>query len=123
MYYPDDLYDDGPDGPPVLKHSGFGIASFLIAIAVGLFEFTIFVVAGVLEASQPGGMDENSPEAVLLGLAMFGGVMAAAFGGALAIAGLCQAHRSKVFAILGLILNAAVGLGVLGLIVIGLMMG
>lgn len=116
-----EVWLDDDDLPP-RKHSGYGIASFVIAVVVGLLEFVLIVVAGVIEASTPGGMDENSPIAILLGLGLFGGLLADVFGMALGIAGLCQANRSKVFAVLGLVFGTVVLLGVLGLMVLGMLM-
>ena len=109
------------DEPPPMRHSGFGIASFVIAIGAGLLEFALVVAAGVVEASTPGGMDENSPVAILLGLGLFGGLFAAFVGVVFGIAGVCQSDRRKVFAVLGLVFCSAVLLGVLGLMVIGLL--
>jgi hypothetical protein len=43
-------------------------------------------------------------------------------GGALGIAGLTQYRRKKVFAILGLVFNAGVILGVITIVAIGLLM-
>ena len=79
-------------------------------------------IAGLMEASNPGGMDETSPEAMIVGLCLFAGVGLALMGGTLGLIALVQPNRKKVFGILGLIFNAFVVLGVVGLIVIGLSM-
>ncbi|MGU5664526.1 hypothetical protein [Aeromonas sanarellii] len=42
------------------KHSGLGIASFITSIVSGLLIFLLIGVAGVMEASTPGGIDEES---------------------------------------------------------------
>jgi len=112
----------GPLGDAELKHSGFGVASFVIGLAVGLIEFVLFAVAGFMEISTPGGIDEESPAVILLGLAVIGGILVALLGAVLAIAGLCQARRARMFAIIGLLINAAVFVGVIFLILVGLLL-
>lgn len=57
---------------------------------------------------------------IVLGLAVIGGVLLNLLGITLAIAGLIQRDRKKVFAILGLIFNGLVVLCVAALMVIGL---
>jgi hypothetical protein len=119
MRHSDSRYRD--DEPRALKHSGFGIASFLIVIVAGLLELVMVVIAGVLEASTPGGVDEDSPGVALVGLALIGGLFVDLIGIGFGIAGLCQARRNKLFPILGIALGALVLFGVLGLMVIGLL--
>jgi len=116
----DNLYDDHL---PVRKHTGFGIASFLIAIVVGLAEFAVILVAGVIGAENPNGVDENSKVVMGIGLGVCGGMAVAVCGLGMAVAGLCQSERNKTFAVLGLILNGLIVAGVLFLIVLGMMMG
>jgi hypothetical protein len=103
-----------------LKHSGLGIASFAIGLSVGVFECAIVVVAGIIEVSTPGGIDEDSPATMLLGLAILAGLGIALCGVGLGIAGLLQ-RRNKLFAALGVVIGLLVVLGVAGLIVVGLM--
>jgi hypothetical protein len=103
------------------KHSGLGIASFAVGLLAGLVEFAIMAVAGVIEASTPGGMDESSPEAVLIGMGLFAGLALAMLGVGLGIGGLTQ-RRKKVFAVLGVLVSLLVTLAVSGLIVVGLTM-
>ena len=119
-YDDDNLYDDHL---PARKHTGFGIASFVIAIAVGLAEATLIVVARIIGASNPDGIDENSPLVMGLGLGVCGGMAVAVSGLGMGVAGLCQSHRKKTFAVLGLILNGLVVAGVLFLMVLGAVMG
>jgi hypothetical protein len=105
-----------------LKHSGLGIASFIISIFLGIFDFFLVVIAGVVEATSPGGMDEKSAIAVVLGLLLFLGFGLSLVGIGLGIAGLIQKNRKKLFSVLGFIFNLAVVLVVLGIMVLGLMM-
>lgn len=111
-------------GPPNydLKHSGFGIASFVIALLCGFGEFALVMVLGFLESSTPGGIDEESAVAVVLGLALFGGVVLAFVGLVLGLVGLVTANRKKVFAVLGLMFNAMLVMAVVGLVLLGLAM-
>ena len=103
-----------------LKHSGLGIASFAVCIVAGLIEFAAVAAAGVIEVSTPGGMDENSPVAILIGLALLGGLAIAMLGMGLGIAGLLQ-RRKKAFAVLGVIGGIVVVCGVGSLFAIGMM--
>jgi hypothetical protein len=105
-----------------LPHSGFGVASFVISLVVGALEFVLVGVAGYLESSKPGGLDEESPEAVLLGLGIIGGAIVAVLGIMIGIAGLVQDRRRKVFAGLGVACNILIIIGIAVLIVIGIAM-
>ena len=105
-----------------IKHSGFGIASFIISVAIGMFDFAVIVFAGLIEGSTPGGMDEESVVAILIGLFILGGMAANMAGAGLGIAGLVQRDRKKVFAVLGLAFNTAVIFGVIFLMILGAMM-
>jgi hypothetical protein len=107
---------------PALKHSGLGIASFIIAIIAGVTLFFSFAVAGFLQVSRPGGLDEKSGLAMLVGLFIIAVCMVHLVGLGLGIAGVFQAGRRKVFSVLGLVLNAGAILGTIGLIVVGNMM-
>lgn len=107
--------------PDQLPHAGMGIASFVLSIPVGILLFLVFVIAGVLETATPGGINEESPVAVIVGLCMLGllGLDIVAVG--LGIAGLFQGYRRRLFAVLGLVFSAAIGLGTLLLIGVGLL--
>ncbi len=105
-----------------MKHSGLGISSFIMSIVVGVFDFVVIVLAGLVEASTPGGMDEESVVAVLIGLFIFAGMFANLAGIGMGIAGLVQRDRKKVFAALGLAFNTAVVFGIVFLMILGAMM-
>ena len=104
-------------------HSRMGIASFVLAILVGLGIFAIIVVLGVMETSTPGGVDESSVVVGLLGLGIVLGLLINVVGLGLGVAGAIQRRRKKLFAILGIVLNAVIFLGVLVVIVLGLSLG
>lgn len=105
----------------LLKHSGLGIASFIISLMVGAVEFLVVIAAGIIEAMTPGGMDEQSMAAVLVGLVILGGLMANMAGVGLGVAGLVQSDRKKIFPSLGLAFNGTAILGIVMLIIIGSM--
>jgi uncharacterized protein YqgC (DUF456 family) len=85
-------------------------------------EFILIVVAGILESTTPGSIDENSPIAIVLGLVMIGGFLLDLLAILFGIVALCQHHRTKFFAILGLVIGCLVLVGCLLLIVAGLVM-
>lgn len=77
------------------------------------------IVAGVMQARTPEGMDENSPVTILIGLAIIGllllDLLAIGFG----VVGLLQRNTKKVFAILGIVFAALTLLGTIALIIFG----
>jgi hypothetical protein len=103
------------------KHSGIGIASFVISIVAGILIFILLGIAGSLEASTPGGIDENSTEAVMIGLAIIGLLFLNVLAVGLGIGGLLQKEQKKIFAILGTVFSSFFILGVIGLMVLGAM--
>ncbi|MEJ2437470.1 MAG: hypothetical protein P8Y49_07125 [Sulfurovaceae bacterium] len=103
------------------KHSGIGIASFVISIVAGILIFIVLAIAGSIEASTPGGIDENSTEAVMIGLAIIGLLFLNVLSVGLGIGGLLQKERKKIFAILGTVFSSFFILGVIGLMVLGTM--
>jgi hypothetical protein len=105
------------------KHSGLGIASFITSIASGIPIFLLFAIAAVIGASTPGGLDEQSVAAVVVGLCLFFFVGVALVALGLGIAGLFQKERKKIFAILGTIFSAATLVGTLILMILGFTMG
>jgi hypothetical protein len=105
------------------KHSGIGIASFITSIVSGILIFLLIVIAGVMEASTPGGMDEESASAVVVGLFLFAFLGLALVALALGIGGLFQKERKKIFAILGAVFSAVALLATIFIILLGLAMG
>src|SRR5690606_41826207 len=85
------------------KHSGLGIASFIISLVAGLAILIAIVIAGIMEANTPGGSDENSPEAILLGLVQSGMLVLDLVALGLGIGAPFQRDRQKIFATLGAI--------------------
>lgn len=106
-----------------VKHSGVGIASFVTSIVAGVLIFLLVIIAGVLEVSTPGGMDEESIAAVLIGLFLFAFLGAELVALGLGIGGLLQKDRKKIFAILGVVFSATALLITLFILFLGLAMG
>lgn len=113
-------YDPQWDDDLERKQSGLGIASFIIAILVGLSAVALVVIAGMIEVSTPGGMDDQSPAAMIIGLGVFAIVGLCMLGIGLGVAGFFQPHRTRIFCVLGVAFNGLVILGLAGLIVVGL---
>jgi len=103
--------------PPIIKHSGLGIASFVIAIVQGFITAVVVIVAGVLTVKDP--EQTNDMAFMLLGLFVIAGIFVHLTGAGLGIAGVIQGNRKKIFSILGLIFNVASLLAVAALMIIG----
>lgn len=104
---------------PATRHSGFGIASFVIAILVGVAEFLTIGLAAVAVAYNTGVPQQSSPLMVGIGLAMCGEMAMLPLGMALGFVGLASANTRKPFAVLGVAFNALILLGMVLLMVIG----
>jgi hypothetical protein len=98
-----------------------GMLSLAIGLLVGLGEIVLVVIAGIMATKNPGGLNENSPEAIVVGLGILGGLAVDLLGGILALAGLFEQRKSKLFPVLGLIVCSMVILGIGLLMAIGLM--
>ena len=105
-----------------MKHSGIGIASFIISIVNGLFLFLLTAIAGIIETTTPGGMNEESPTAIVVGLLLFLGLGLNLVGTGLGIAGVMQKNHKRIFAVLGLVFNLGVIILVIAIMTIGLLM-
>lgn len=105
------------DQPIEQKHSGVGIASFIISVLVGIAMAALFVGAAILHAR---GRDGVYPGQALVGIIAILLLFAdtAAFG--LGLASVFAKERKKIFGILGLTFSALTLLGTVGLIVLGL---
>jgi hypothetical protein len=104
------------------KHSGIGIASFITSVVASILLGLMVVIAGAMEIATPGGLDEKTAAAMVLGLFIIALLVVDIVALGLGIAGLFQKDRKKLFAILGTTFSAATIIGILFLIVIGNMM-
>jgi hypothetical protein len=108
-----------PPLPPPAGHSGRGIASFVTAVASGLFMFITLAVAGALETASPTGLDEDSGEAMFIGLLIFLFLATSLVALGLGISGLMQRGRKTVFATLGTVIASLTVAGTLLILLIG----
>jgi hypothetical protein len=99
------------------------VLSFILALVAGVLILGVFVAAGVLTMQAGGDLDENSPEAVFIGLGMMAGLGLALLGLILGIVGTLGDHSKKVFAYIGATLNGLILLGTVGLICAGIAVG
>lgn len=102
------------------KHSGLGIASFVTSIVSGILIFILVVIASVMYASTPNGIDEKSAGAVVVGLCLFAFMFATLVALGLGIGGLLQKDRKRIFALLGTIFSAVTILGTVSIFLVGL---
>ncbi len=105
------------------KHSGFGIASFAMALTFAIGLLALVITAGVIETNTPGGMDEESTTAIIIGLLLFAGVFAEILALILGIVGVAQSSRKKVFGILGICVSMLTMFCIAALMVIGMTAG
>jgi hypothetical protein len=103
------------------KHSGMGIASFLVSLVIGVGVFFIILIAGVVKATNPESLPDESIGTALIGLFVIACLFVNLIGIGLGIAGLVQKNRKRIFSVLGTIINGIVLLGVGSLILIGIM--
>ncbi len=109
-------------GPETLKHSGLGIASFLVGLVAGLLEVTCLVIIGILQATNPRLIDDSTSLLLLIGFAILSGVPLGLLGIGLGFAGLCQ-RRKKLFAVMGVVISSLVVAGVAAMLVLGMTAG
>jgi len=109
--------------PAEKKHSGPGIASFVLSIVGGLLIATAIVAAGVISSANNQAFADDSTETIALGFTIIGLLLMDVIALTLGVVGLCQSDRKKIFAALGSLFSLAIGVGTIGLIAIGLAMG
>lgn len=120
-YYTPPAADLAELRPVARPHAGLGIASFVIALLVGMGEAVLLGYSGYLAVSQPGTMKPDSPSAIILGLLMIAGAALAFLGTGLGLGGVFQTTRRRVFAVLGLVFNVLILTAFAGLVAIGLL--
>ncbi|MCB2155876.1 hypothetical protein KQI84_13420 [bacterium] len=108
--------------PPEPKHSGFGIWSLVISLLAGLGIILVFAVATAAEMASPGSMQGETPQTMLLGLAIIGLMMIDIVAFLLGVASLFQQNRKKALGGCGLGCSGMTLFAVIGLILLGLLM-
>jgi len=100
-------------------HSRPGIASFTLSILLFIITFILLGVAGVMEVSTPGGIDETATNTVILGLAIIAVIFIDLVAFVLGICGMVQKERKKIFAGLGTLFSGILLMGTILIIIIG----
>ena len=118
-YRPPDFTDKMYEAPR-LKHTGFGIASFVIALVAGATVFSVILIAGVLETQLPGGLGPDGPAVMMVGFAFLAAMGLHLLGFGLGVGGIVQNDCKKVFAVLGLVFNSLVLIGSCGFLALGM---
>lgn len=101
-------------------HSALGVSSFVTSLVSAGLVLAMLVIAGVAEASSPGGMDEDSPLAAGLGCSVVLFLLGSTCALGLGIGALFQQNRHKVFPILGIVISALTLFGTVLLMLIGI---
>jgi membrane-associated HD superfamily phosphohydrolase len=104
---------------PEPKHSGVGITSFVLSLLSGFGMVVLCGVAVYMAMKAPGGMADDDPMVILLGLAVIGLGMTQVFAFILGAVALFQPNRKRIFAVLGTIFSLLAMLSVVGLIILG----
>ncbi len=102
------------------RHAELGIASFVLAVLAIVVILSLFVAIAVMMSRIAGGANGPPPFLILIGLGILGAGAGSLLGIGLGIGGLVQPNRSRVLAVLGLLLNTLVVLGIAGLMLIGM---
>lgn len=104
-----------------LRHSGFGIASFMISMVIIGFSFFLLFLAVVIAVIGPDLADTNSTMISTVGAFLMLSSLASLVGLGFGYAGLKQINRKKVFSILGVVFNLMIIAGMIVLTVYGRM--
>ncbi|MSU77987.1 MAG: hypothetical protein EXS16_07810 [Gemmataceae bacterium] len=111
-----------PAGP--FRQSGLGITSLVISILVAIALVGTFVGITMMVVDQGGQQpNNNDPRMVTAGLMFLGGIGSALVGLILGILGSMQPNTSPICAILGIVFNSLILLGVGGMVCMGVAIG
>lgn len=102
-----------------LRHSGLGIASFMISIVIIGFLFFLLFLAVIIAVIGPDLADTNSTMISTVGAFLMLSSLASMVGLGFGYAGLKQINRKKVFSILGVVFNLIIIAGMIVLMIIG----
>jgi hypothetical protein len=113
--------DDRPISRP--RHSGLGVASFILSLVSGVALVASILIAGIIGLNHDPAAPQDRSELMVIGFAVIGAAALALVGAALGLAGILQTDRKLVFAVLGLIFNVLIILAFCGVLGVGLAMG
>jgi hypothetical protein len=107
-------------GFPSPSHSGFGIASFVLALMLFLVDAVLFVAALAERHTSTPGDKVRGPLMIAFAFGLLSTAVLSIVGLAVGVAGLTQRERNRVFAVLGVCCNALLLLGVIGVLLLGI---
>ena len=84
--------------------------------------FGLFVIAGIMESTTPGGIDERSASAIIIGLLIIAMLTLDLVAVGLGAAGILQKERKRLFAVLGTIFASVTLACTILLMIVGLVM-
>ena len=106
------------------KHSGVGIASVVLAVLSGLIVFGTLAVGTMMTVDDPTAFeDENATATKVLGFFILTPAVVALMGLGLGVGAAVQREHRKTFGVIGLVLNGAIVVLVVGLLVLGALIG
>lgn len=106
-----------------VRQSGYGIASTIIGIATFAVAFVGLMIIGLIQ-EQGGNAADPTPLMIVLSLGVcLGGPLFHLVGLILGIVGIFQHNRSKVFGIMGTVINGLVVVGGLAFVVVVMLIG
>lgn len=109
----------GETGSTGMKHSRFGIASFITSISAMIL-IVVFFIAAIMQYSGSEEPDSKSTAAIIPGLLFFFSVFVDFIALVLGIVGLCSKDRKKIFALLGTIFSSVIIFILIIMIIVGL---
>jgi len=110
-----------PSPPPPRSHSRLGLVSPILSIGAALSLLGVFALAAIVAAINPNLVETETPVLFLLaGLIYILGILLAAIGLILGIAGIFMRERHKLFPVLGTAINTTMLVILLGLLGAGL---
>jgi|SRR4051812_35906664 hypothetical protein len=116
--HPLNPYGHYPPAPRM--HSGLGVISTVMGALTVVGLMITFVAAAAAEAKDPGVFNnEEAPATILVGSCVILAAFVSLIGAALGIGGMTDRECRKVFAVVGMMVNAAVFVILIGLIVLG----
>ncbi|MFM2480302.1 hypothetical protein [Celerinatantimonas sp. YJH-8] len=107
----------------VQKHSGVGIAAFVISIISLLFIFFLMFLLGIMTTAVAAHRSALSTGILLISFLSIVPLLMNLVALGLGIAGLLQRDRKKIFPILGTILSGIIVISLLSMIVLGIVHG
>ena len=103
-------------------HSAYGITSFGMSIATAVLIVFISLILGVIGASSPQGISQESTTVGILGLGLWASWLASFVAFGFGIRGIVKKEQNEIFAVLGTIFSIVIAGGMTLLILLGSVM-